>query len=170
MHERWFLRTMSWEEVVKRWPNIDLCEKVNQSIGQRLRVRPYEGGLVPPPGVNEADLDAFESRHGVKLPADMRSYFRILNGTGSTYADGDDFLLCFWALEKLEPVIQRTGDGARWFVFADHSISVIDYAIRLTADGTGSNPIVAVQHKQQVAGSFTEFVELYLADPWANLL
>src|SRR6516164_6231150 len=107
-------------------------QRMNKSIGERLRGRPYEGGLEPPPGVSEADLDAFERRHGVRLPADMRSYFRILNGTGSTYADGDDFLLCFWALEKLEPVPDWTtaDDRARWFVFADHCISSEVYTIR----------------------------------------
>ena len=105
------------------------------------------------------------------FPADMRSYFRVLNGTGSSYADGDDFLLCFWALEKLEPVPEWTEmgkDNARWFVFADQRFSANDYAIRLTPD-LGPNTVCVKEGKREVARSFSEFVELYLIDPWTNL-
>ena len=143
------------------------------SIGERLKSRPYEAGLEAPPGASESDLEAFERRHNVRLPGDMRSYFRILNGTGSSYADGDDFLLCFWALEKLEPVPEWTEagkDDVRWFVFADHCFSHHDYAIRLTRDGSEPNPVCAKEGRRKVARSFSEFVELYLTDPWTNLL
>jgi hypothetical protein len=144
---------------------------MNKSIGNRLRARAY-GGLEPPPGVSEEDLEAFERQHGVRLPADMRSYFRLLNGTGSNYADGDEFLLCFWALEKLEPDPELTTPGKkeRWFMFADHCFSAEVYAIRLTPDGSGPHTVCAKSGMREVAGSFTEFVEMYLAGRWIDLL
>jgi hypothetical protein len=104
----------------------------------------------------------------VRLPADMRSYFRVLNGTGSSYADGDDFLLCFWALEKLEPVPEWTEmgkDDARWFVFADQRFSANDYAIRLTPDGSGPNTVCVKEGKREVARSFSEIRGVVLDRP-----
>jgi hypothetical protein len=103
----------------------------------------------------------------------MRSYFRILNGTGSSYAEGDDFLLALWALDKLVPVpewAEAAKGDVRWFVFADHCFSANEYAIRLTADGLGPNTVYVTEGKREVARSFSEFVELYLAGKWIDLL
>ena len=145
---------------------------MNQSIGERLRARFYEGGLVPPSGVSEEDLDEFERSHGIRLPTDMRSYFRVLNGTGPTWAEGDDLMLSLWALEKLElvPACTPIDDGSKWFIFGDHCLSSTDYAIRLTADGSGPNPVCATDGKRELARSFTDFVGMYLAGRWIDLL
>src|SRR5262249_50176114 len=58
-----------------------------------------------PPGVPETDLLAFESRHLVQLPSDLRSCFLLFDGTNDQWAD--DWLIAFWPLERVERVTDQ---------------------------------------------------------------
>lgn len=65
-----------------------------------LRERWRRDGILHGRGASEADLAAFERRHGVVLPADLRAYFATTNGTAvgaCGMEDGD--LLGFWHLD-----------------------------------------------------------------------
>jgi hypothetical protein len=62
-------------------------------------------------------------------------------------------------------------DLSSFFIFADHSICLPAYAIRLTASRTASHRVIAIESDQSggysasvVARSFSEFVDRYLTD------
>src|SRR5437870_4362726 len=84
-----------------------------------------------PPGVSETDLLAFESRHRVQLPTDLRSCFLLFNGTDDQWAD--DWMIAFRPLERVKPVTeQHFPDAGSYFVVADHCVDCFDYVIRLS--------------------------------------
>ena len=61
-------------------------------------------------------------------------------------------------------------DGSKWFIFGDQCLSSTDYAIRLTADGSGPNPVCATDGMRELARSFTDFLGMYLTGRWIDLL
>jgi hypothetical protein len=151
------------------------------TIGERLRAHWLAQGIQSPPGVLEAHLKQFEMYFGVVLPDDMRAYFLHMNGMGDVFTVDnnlfwDNDLFRFWPLQE---VAQAHGhykdlgieDESSFFCFADHSICLPAYAIRLTASGTAAHQVIAIQSEQNggysasvVAGSFSEFVDRYLTD------
>jgi hypothetical protein len=117
-------------------------------IGERLMAHWLAQGIEPPPGVPEEWLWDFEDRFSVTLPADMRSYFLHVDGMGSRYESDHNFF-SFWPLGE----VLRAGEyyedrfveeQSSYFLFADHSICLPAYAIRLTPSGTGPHRIVAI--------------------------
>ncbi len=140
---------------------------------ERLRAHWVAQGINPPLGVTEDRLKEFESRFAVSLPPDLRGYFLEINGMGSRdQLDNDVF--CFWPLEEVtncndEFLDRFMEDQSAYFVFADHSICLPAFAIRLNSSGTGSHPVIAIYSDNReystspIALSFSEFVELYLA-------
>ena len=62
-------------------------------------------------------------------------------------------------------------DAARYFMFADHSIALPTYAIRLSDDPDDDTPVASVFADAGAFGikvyfkSFTDFVTAYLNDP-----
>jgi hypothetical protein len=144
------------------------------TIGKRLRELWAAQGMKLPSGVAENQLRDFESRFSVRLPLDFRLYFLDTNGIGSRDQYDSD-LFCFWPLEEVvrcddEFPDRFIEDQPAYFVFADHSICLHAYAIRLTSSGTEPNPVIALVSDQRkysttiVARSFSEFAERYLAD------
>jgi hypothetical protein len=130
-------------------------------------------GLDVPPGVPEEAIQAFETKYGVMLPADLRAYFLTADGSGE---DVDADLHSFWSLAELRPVHEELAETKPdrfsypgCFVFADHCFSLCDYAVRITADKEFSGPVYRVMGlevpAEPMAASFGEFVESYLADP-----
>ena len=122
------------------------------------------------PTVTAREIAAFESRHDVRLPEDVRAYFIHLNGCEFGH-DGpwDDQLLSFWHLSQLRPLSvefpqHSIRDGERFFAFADYSIDVHCYAIRLSADNSDSTPVAVLYDEflVTVAPSLTAFFERYL--------
>ena len=132
------------------------------------------GVEAPLPGVALADLDAFERAHDLRLPADLRAYFLATNGTGDTM-DLDYFR--FWPLREVRPVRRAWAQGpttrdpyADCLVFADYCIECWLYAVRVGNDPARAGPVFRVTGAasppdEQLAGSFLEFIEKYLADP-----
>jgi hypothetical protein len=147
-------------------------------IGERLKAHWLAQGLQLPPGVLEVHLQQFEMHFGVTLPDDMREYFLDVNGMGGvlTHDDRlnwDDDLFRFWPLQE----VQRMSDSQRYedlkiadrfsyFIFADHSVVLPAYAIRLDSVRTGAHTVIAYEGGQHeasiVALSFSEFAERYL--------
>jgi hypothetical protein len=150
-----------WEAIRQRW----------QAAGVRAR-----------PGVAGADIDAFELRHDVRLPAEIRGLYA--QADGMDLGDWDEELLRFWPLAEVGPVpallagargipdyggMESSLPGAAsYFVFADHSIWVHVYAVRLSADLSAACPVVWIaggEAWEVLAPSFREFLRLYVEDP-----
>ncbi len=139
-------------------------------------------GIECPPGVMSADIEVFERRHNVVLPPDMRTYFLKVNGMGE-YGTCDDNFFSFWPLQELISIADRLpdrssgfSDASRCFMFADHSVALPTFAIRLASDPNASTPVASVFSDfgafkvQYFFDSFTDFVNHYLANPFETSL
>jgi len=124
-------------------------------------------------GATEAELNAFETRHGIVLPQDLRDYFLCVNGMPPDVVD--DGMIRFWMLEEVRPLNQGAPEYSdpsyvkspeSLFLFADYSIWAHAYAIRLGAVPLQSNEVVIIGYKSPVvlSASFSEFVHRYLTD------
>jgi hypothetical protein len=124
-------------------------------------------------GVSKAEIDSFEAAQGVVLPKDVRDYFSCVNGMPNDVVD--DGMIRFWTLEEFQPLPQSAPafsdseyirDPESLFLFADYSIWVHAYAIRLRNDPSLSNEIVIIGYESPVTifQSFSEFVDQYLTD------
>lgn len=155
------------------------------SLGEALKLYWSARGLRFCPGVPEGLLREFEARHGVWLPADLRGYFAVVNGMdawGDANPFGwDDHLFRFWPLSEVERASDNyhpdrfLEDQGSFFLFADHSIGLPSYAIRLTPEDKGGNAVLAISRAggtydtTVVAGSFGGFVKRYLADEHSRM-
>jgi hypothetical protein len=142
------------------------------AIGERLKSHWSSQGISLPSGVTEGRLRDFEVRSGVALPLDMREYFRCVDGMGDGLLYDKD-LFNFRPLSDVESIGHlelAIEDRARYFVFADHSIWLPAYAIRLTSSRAVRHPVVAIESEpvgysaRIVAHSFSEFADRYLTD------
>ena len=130
-------------------------------------------GVPVRPGCAEERLAAFEAWAGAQIPADLRELLARANG-----ADTDPDGFRFWPVEDYSPVDEqkalhgyewpRIDGGGTYFVFCDYLQWSWAYAIRLagTNDGESGGRIVPIGMNEMftVAESFSEFVDLYLAD------
>ena len=112
----------------------------------------------------EDEIQAFEQRNGIQLPADLREYFLRLNGI-----DMDPGLFRFWPFSRLIPLKSPSAVGletGRYFIFADYMVGTWYYAIFLGNDSYLQNRVILPDFpgRPVIAHSFTEFVELYLTD------
>jgi hypothetical protein len=117
-------------------------------------------------GASVADIEAFEQRHGVTLPQDLREYFRELNGMDIGHEGASDLdLICFWRLDQVEQGKDENGDI---YYFADWSIDACLYGVQLSPGATSAPVFLDCggYNKRadllKVASSFSEFVEGYL--------
>jgi cell wall assembly regulator SMI1 len=144
------------------------------AIGERLQAHWLAQAVTPPAGVTEDRLREFEKRFDVTLPSDMREYFLHVDGMGEPF-QWDDDLFNFRPLSQVESIRDleiALEDRSWYFVFADHSIWLPAYAIRLAPSRTDSHPVIAIEfdpcqkeyEASVVALSFSEFVERYLSD------
>jgi hypothetical protein len=147
-------------------------------IAERVRVHWSDHGVAASAGVSEAELHQFEVRHGLFLPDDMRACFLHVNGMTAW----DEDLFRFFPLEEVECLAQfwpgiPIRNASAVFLFADHSIILPGYAIRLDAANRIENEVIAVFQKQGMDGfeisvvalSFSEFVERYLRNDSTRL-
>jgi hypothetical protein len=148
------------------------------SLGERLRTYWSAQGAKLPTGVSAERLEQFESRHGVRFPNDLRSYFLEIDGMGPEDLNPpfgwDEDLFRFFPLQEIEPATQQfhpdrfLAEQASYFTFADHSIALPSFAIRLTTEACQSNVILAIFSDRRdykvshVANSFSDFVERFL--------
>ncbi len=140
------------------------------SIGQALKRFWLRQGISLLPGASESELVAFEAKHSVRLPEDLRDYLATVNGfDGSEHWMTDDEVITFLGLGDMKPLNDYwspaiTG-GDSYFVFADYSIAAHVFAIRLSKASVSKNDVVVVYDDRplEVADSFSKFVEGYLS-------
>ncbi|OCX52868.1 hypothetical protein BEL04_00620 [Mucilaginibacter sp. PPCGB 2223] len=125
----------------------------------------------------EADIAAFEQRTGLLIPEDLRAYFKTLNGNNNNW---DKYLVEFYSLNQFLSVYDEVGDFCGvpdftnivntlpdheyYYVFANYSIHVFVYAIRLSKIRTNVNEIYIIcgDKYKLVANSFDEYIGKYV--------
>lgn len=138
------------------------------SVCARLEQHWYKDGsgfgLERPKRATADDIQAYEQRNGVRLPADLREYFQRLNGIDS--APG---FFRFFPLARLIPLKSQSHPALNaefYYTFADYMAGTWYYAIYLGEDSFLQNRVILPDLPGQpaLASSFSDFVELYLAD------
>jgi hypothetical protein len=138
-----------------------------------LCARWREQGVGLRSGVSVSELNDFEMRNAVILPADFRSFLRLVNGMDENEMDATTGIR-FWSLQEIRSVAEELGreneSRERFrdlYVFADYSLWAHGYAIRLTGNFNDTNPISIIEAESpiHVATSFSHFLERYLEDP-----
>jgi hypothetical protein len=148
------------------------------SIVSRLVAHWKSQGITTLRGNTEEALIEFETRHSIRLPPDIREYFRATDGmpprARQLGCDTEGFF--FWPLREVKPVpvvcksetIQPIDDERldKFFVFADYFGWSWAYAIDLSGPESGDHSVIHVGtlKPKTVAHSFSEFLELYLKD------
>ncbi len=132
-------------------------------------------GVTASEGASKHDLAAFEALHGVKLPDDLRSYFRTVNGFSELSRHENDskgfrFLplssikTVADELKCLPPGIPEPQSSDRFFVFAEYLQWSWGYAIRLDQDSTRKTEVIHVGGLASpvLSTTFSDFIRLYL--------
>jgi hypothetical protein len=149
---------------------------------EAIRDRWVSSGVVVRPGLPTEQISAFEHRYGVLLPEELRQFYGLMDGMGD--GETDEELISFWPLSEVGSVPEKLSDfrgipdyggieaslpdASSYFVFADHSIWVHVYAVRLGPDPAGSGPVVWIGGKdcwEQITASFAEFLRRYEESP-----
>lgn len=156
-----------------------------ESVLEELRNRWRTQGVPLRPGASAAALHAFESKRQVCLPADIVHFYRTMDGMKYGSADGD--FNYFWPLDEIESVPEILSgcrgipdygeigvmlpDAAEYFVFADHSIWLNVFALRLSRERADRAPVIGIcgPNWWPVSDSFEEMLRKYAADPMSIL-
>ncbi len=122
----------------------------------------------------ERQMAEFEQRHGLRLPAAFRALYVRSDGTAMM----DDHEIIFWPFDniafQLEVNAEPEPGAAVWLQFADFRLGARMYFLRFDQADAGSVGVYALDAHpptafldgvRPLAGSFEEFLRLYLADP-----
>jgi cell wall assembly regulator SMI1 len=71
-----------------------------QDLVERVKQRWISQGVKPRHGATEQQINAFESRHDLRLPADLQQYFALVDGMED--GDMDDDLFSFLPLDHVK--------------------------------------------------------------------
>jgi SMI1 / KNR4 family (SUKH-1) len=139
---------------------MDILERLEQHWCQSKIQR----NLIGSARASQQEINAFEQKYDVVLPADFREYFLRLNGI-----EEDSEVFCFWPINRLRPVDLKTFNvlqAGQYFYFADFLVECNYYAIYLGNDPFFQNRVVIPDSSKNciVAQTFTEFLEVYLRD------
>ncbi len=122
------------------------------------------------PATSEA-IAQFENQRQLFIPSDFKAYLSNVNGMKDK-SEIDEDSIAFWSLKDLKPLTEDDwynswlvmDDADEFFVFADHSMRVYDFAVRFSRSATQSTPVYFVSGPpRQIAENFTEWIERYLA-------
>jgi hypothetical protein len=125
------------------------------------------------PGASERELYRFESKYGVRLPGDMRTYFALMDGMEFASSEGE-WMFSFWELGRVRPLTEEFGKTAdeqylkipqaeSYFAFADSMIESEVYSTFLSADPAARNVVIGYAGVRR-AESFSEFAMRYMRD------
>jgi hypothetical protein len=159
-----------------------LTATMNDTL-ESIKSRWASFGISIPPGLDDGQLRAFESRHRVQLPEAMRSFYRLMDGMPAGCMD--EAAIAIWPLSQVASVPEKLTsfrgipdygciedtllDASSWFAFADHSVWLQVYAIQLSATEARESPIISIcgTEWQTAASSFKEWLRRYASDPWS---
>jgi SMI1 / KNR4 family (SUKH-1) len=115
------------------------------------------------PGVSEAEIVTFEQQKKLRLPEELRAFYRATNGLrvpGSP--EVDDMQYDFWPLYELHGI----PEGSSMLYFADVLQSSYQFAIECRGDNDFQKGSVFVVPGEPIklASTFGEFIELYMRD------
>ncbi len=127
---------------------------------------------------SDEEITAFELRNNIVLPADLKAYFQQLNGIEAydylffrfyslkEFKSIDDELKDWSGVPDYSKITNTLEDYAEYYVFADYMIYSAAFAIRLHEESSIKNEVLAIigDEYKLIADSFTEFMDLYLAD------
>lgn len=140
-----------------------------QPIGEQLKEYWSRDIVAMRPGALAYQIDNFERKYSVRLPADLRNYFETVNGfdlNKTGFCDNNCF--SFFPLEEVERLNNQywqNPDDEPFFILVDFMIASAVYAIRLDEDASAESPVFVVYPRDRpirIAGSFSEFAEGYL--------
>ena len=147
------------------------------SLASQLISKWMDEGIDIRSGVTSEAIQAFENRHNVILPVDFRNYFAVVDGMGERHTCDSGFF-GFWRFQDLVSIADDLPDRAEsfgqshcYFMFADHSISLPTFAIRLSDDRAAPTPVAGIFSDfgaldvENFFDSFTDFVNAYLQSP-----
>lgn len=155
--------------------------KVNGMMsGERLREHWQSRGIAVRPGVSLDELLVFEHRYGVHLPQDLQEYYLVVDGTDDW--DWDYRFMKFLPLAEIKTIREamppwpRLGPKTSWkghmkrfdtedkfFIIVNFMLGSSVFAIRLDAEADVYTPVWHYPDSREVARSFEEFVDKYLA-------
>lgn len=134
------------------------------TLADRLQSFWASVGAASRPGAPRAAIDAFEKRHAVALPPDLRDYFLAVDGMEP---DGrDDLFFRFLPLSECLPVADRGGPPSS-FAVVEHRLGGFTYVIHLDAKPPIAD-VVSLWDDDEVwpvAPSFAAFLDCYLREP-----
>lgn len=141
-----------------------------EAIFEALRTSWRSLGIRTNPGATDEEIDAHEARFAIRLPHDVRAYFRAVNGMSSgpeSRCDMDADLIRFYALAECRPLSiewpdDRLPNAASVLCFADYSIWCWGYGVRVGTADPGEVHVLYGGESVVVARSFTEFLAAYL--------
>lgn len=129
-------------------------------------------GRVPDPSLADKAIRKFQNRFDVQLPPDVDAFYRRFH---SLLGDMDSDLNHFWPIEDVDIVsakvapcysgVDRITNSTELFAFADHSIWVHVYAMRLSKDSRVGASVIWIADGEfaTLAETFAGFWEIYLA-------
>ena len=137
----------------------------------------HDDGIAVRSGVSPEAIAEFEHRNDVVLPDDFMTYFLMIDGMGERHTCDSDFF-GFWRFQDLITIADDLPDRSDifdqshdYFMFADHSISLPTFAIRLSNEKSTPTPVAGVYSDfgaldvEDFFESFTDFVSVYLRNP-----
>lgn len=146
---------------------VELQQKLGEKVPNKLSLN------------MENNFKAFYSKYSLSMPDDLTTYFKLqsnsinsLNKELFTFYTFDQFLsidedLALWnGVPNYSNLVNVIVDSQNCFVFADYSIHLLAYAIRLYPDKKNINEIYLLcgDKYKTIAKSFSEFLSLYFSD------
>jgi len=113
------------------------------------------------------------------LPNDLVTYFNQINGSNDEYDNRfyrfypfsnfksiNDNLKNWNGTPDYSNIVNTLPDFESYFVFADYSICIFSYAIKLYPDFSLINQVLVIcgDEYKVIANSFSDFIDLYLDD------
>ena len=139
-------------------------------MAARLIHRWKDAHLIIRPGATFDQLIQFQGQSGAHLDPAIFTYFMAVNGMEREDMDPESHIR-FWPLEEIKP-LQGEFD-APWaaqypncYLFADYLLWSHGYAVDLGPSNQANHGrilLVGGESVRQVAGSFDEFLRLYLS-------
>jgi hypothetical protein len=134
------------------------------ALAKELRARWQRDGVSFRAGATPAEIAAFEERHLLRLPDEVRAYLKVVNGMADRA--GDDELLEFLSLERMSEELERFPTEPRSVALVDYLTSSEVFGVRATLEPAAFAPIYSLGERaeRQVFASFAELLRVHLHD------